>query len=114
VKSFVHIAVSRAIYATGWDGAVTLEADVHGHWTVLNDQVNGPPGPVSGAGATALLNINTATADQLSTLPMIGLNARATWWSSARSMDPSRPSTTSSGCRASGRARSRPFGRSSA
>ena len=69
----MHIAVSRAIYATGWDGAVTLEADVHGHWTVLNDQVNGPPGPVSGAGATALLNINTATADQLSTLPMIGL-----------------------------------------
>ena len=60
-KTFTPIALTRAIYGTGWDGTVALEADINGTWRVIAAS----PQPV-------LLNLNTAPAEELSTLPMIG------------------------------------------
>ncbi|HKR03095.1 MAG TPA: helix-hairpin-helix domain-containing protein [Bacteroidia bacterium] len=60
-KKFDDYTVSKAIYATGWDDDVVLEADAAGNWHK--------------AGATlvpALVNINTASASELETLPGIG------------------------------------------
>jgi competence ComEA-like helix-hairpin-helix protein len=58
---FVDLNVDKALYATGWDGTVALEATPEGKWTVLSpaDQVE-------------LVNINAATAEELEALPMIG------------------------------------------
>jgi competence protein ComEC len=61
VKAFTSVSLTRAIYGTGWDGTVVLEADVNGTWKA------GDP-----ATPSALLNVNTATVDQLSALPRIG------------------------------------------
>jgi competence ComEA-like helix-hairpin-helix protein len=61
VKAFTSVSLTRAIYGTGWDGTVVLEADVNGTWKVA-----GPPAP------SALLNLNTASVDELSMLPRIG------------------------------------------
>ncbi|GAB3252271.1 helix-hairpin-helix domain-containing protein [Chitinimonas naiadis] len=61
VKTFVPFKLTRAIYGTGWDGTVILEADTDGRWRPF-DEVHGP----------ALLNLNTATVDELIKLPMIG------------------------------------------
>lgn len=57
---FVPLKVDRAIYATGWDGSVVLEANVEGAWKVLD------------AAPRTLINLNTASAEELIGLPMIG------------------------------------------
>jgi competence ComEA-like helix-hairpin-helix protein len=63
-KTFVDYTVSKAIYATGWDNNVVLEADAAGHWNKVEKVVT-PLVP-------ALVNINTATLSELQTLPGIG------------------------------------------
>ena len=63
-KTFVDYTVSKAIYATGWDNNVVLEADADGHWNKV-EKVEIPLVP-------ALVNINTATLSELQTLPGIG------------------------------------------
>ena len=60
-KTFVDYTVSKAIYATGWDDNVVLEADAAGHWQ-----------KVDGTIVPALVNINTASLSELQTLPGIG------------------------------------------
>lgn len=59
-RTFEARTISDAIYATGWDGSVVLEADTLGNWRVIS------PAP------STLLNINTATVDELVELPRIG------------------------------------------
>lgn len=38
VKSFSDYSLSKAVYATGWDGDVTIHADAHGHISVSTGQ----------------------------------------------------------------------------
>jgi competence protein ComEC len=67
-KTFVSYTVSKAIYGTGWDGNVVLEADAAGHWRKIEkiadeeEQIDVP----------SLININTASLAELQTLPGIG------------------------------------------
>lgn len=65
VKRFVPVTLTRAIYGTGWDGAVVLEADVHGVWK-----------PFDASATPQLIDLNSASAQDLVSLPMIG-TARA-------------------------------------
>lgn len=60
-KTFVAYTVSKAIYATGWDDNVVLEADDAGHWHKVETTL-----------VPALVNINTASISELETLPGIG------------------------------------------
>ena len=55
--------VDRAVFATGWDGTVVLEAGADGVFHVVQ--------PSTGV-ASNLVNINTADADALAALPRIG------------------------------------------
>src|SRR5262249_24732374 len=59
--------IRKAIYGTGWDGTVVLEADTNGGWRVV------PPTVVASADK---IDINTARVEDLIGLPMIG-EARA-------------------------------------
>lgn len=65
-KIFTPMVLTQAIYGTGWDGNIVLEADISGAWKVIDKM----PQP-------ELLNLNTASAEELVSLPMIGLG-RAT------------------------------------
>jgi competence ComEA-like helix-hairpin-helix protein len=60
-KTFVPYKVTKAIYATGWDHDVILEADAAGNWHKVENTL-----------VPALVNINTATVSDLLTLPGIG------------------------------------------
>jgi len=60
-KTFVPYTVSKAIYATGWDNNVVIEADTAGHWHKVETML-----------VPALVNINTASLSELETLPGIG------------------------------------------
>jgi len=60
-KTFVSYTVSKAIYATGWDDNVVLEADAAGHWHKVESAI-----------VPVLVNINTASLTELETLPGIG------------------------------------------
>jgi competence protein ComEC len=82
---FKNVALTKAIYATAWDGSIVLEADVNGVWKVLKAGAALPPLLASGAlpstnalraeavaPASRLINLNTASTEELSELPMIG------------------------------------------
>lgn len=60
-RKFAHYTIDKAIYGTGWDGTVVLQADMDGNWSVLDE----------GAGS-GKVDLNTATMSQLMALPMIG------------------------------------------
>jgi len=69
-RSLHSVPISKAIYATGWDGDMVFEATRTGTWKLLpkpeqDDEVadGAPPTP---------LNVNTATEEELVALPMIG------------------------------------------
>jgi len=64
-ESFTQMRVQHAIYAPGWDGNVVIEGNRAGAFRVL--QPSGAP-----PDATGLVNINTARAEQLESLPTIG------------------------------------------
>jgi competence ComEA-like helix-hairpin-helix protein len=64
-KQFTDEIISKAIYATAWDGNVELDADNAGHWQKVDNSV-APLVPT-------LININTATLSELETLPGIGV-----------------------------------------
>lgn len=59
-KNFAPYSVTKAIYATGWDGSVVLEADATGNWQKVSKLV------------PFMVNINTAPLSELMTLPGIG------------------------------------------
>lgn len=63
-KQFESRTIEKAVYATGWDGTIILEAHQSGHIAV--------EGYDSDNIVSDQLNINTATADQLDELPHIG------------------------------------------
>ena len=64
-RAFTQLPINRAVYATGWDGDIVLEADHEaGTWTVIE-----PRGDIP---ALDLINVNTASLDELMTLPGIG------------------------------------------
>ncbi|MBT3194139.1 MAG: hypothetical protein HN341_16465, partial [Verrucomicrobia bacterium] len=60
-RTFEEHLVTRALYATGWDGTVVLEGNLVGEWTVI-----------SPSETSSLININSATAEELERLPGIG------------------------------------------
>ena len=60
-RTFVDYVISKAIYATGWDGNVVIEADATGQWHKVESFL-----------VPALVNINTAGLNELMTLPGIG------------------------------------------
>ena len=61
----------RAIYATGWDGSVVLEADTAGNWKNVKKAPSPAPSPVA-VGPSNLIDINRASVEELSALPRIG------------------------------------------
>lgn len=78
VRTFEKMLIRKAIFATGWDGSIVLEADTSGGWKLLSDLphaplVATPRNPVARTTGPGKVNLNTASADQLDTLPMIGL-----------------------------------------
>lgn len=68
-KTFVDYSVSKAIYATGWDDSIVLEADATGHWSKIDPHAEPTPTPNIVPG---LVNVNTASETELETLPGIG------------------------------------------
>ena len=61
-KNFNTTIMSKAIYGTGWDGDIVLEGTFSGHWTVQGEE----------AVDSSLINVNTADAAALASLPSIG------------------------------------------
>jgi competence protein ComEC len=76
VKEFEPKRIHAAIYATGWDGSVVLEADRAGNWKKLEQaavlRVAGLEAVASADSASGRIDINSATAEQLTVLPRIG------------------------------------------
>ncbi len=60
-RTFQTVTLTKAVYGTGWDGTIVLEADAQGNWRV-DDRAPTP----------GVVNLNTATVEELITLPMIG------------------------------------------
>ena len=63
-KNFFPIQMTQAVYATGWEGDIILEATLNGQWTNLAED---PQNPTDNG-----INVNTATKSELETLPSIG------------------------------------------
>jgi comEA protein len=61
-KKFHHVKIQKDIFDTAWDGSFILETKGDGKWIEVG------PSPDSGA----RININTASEDELKTLPGIG------------------------------------------
>lgn len=61
-KKFVDLTINKAIYSTAWDDNIVIEADKDGNWGDADEEAFIPD----------LVNINTATIEQLLTLPGIG------------------------------------------
>lgn len=61
VKSFVPMVMTKAIYGTGWDGNIVLEANTNGIWRQFGNE-----------SIPDLVNINSANEDELVKLPLIG------------------------------------------
>jgi competence protein ComEC len=57
---FEYLTISKAVYATGWDGNVLLQGSSDGKWINVDEDISG------------IVNINTATLEELMTLPNIG------------------------------------------
>jgi len=57
-------AIHKAIYGTGWDGVVVLQADVNGAWSLVP--------PTAAKVLADRLELNTARVEDLAGLPMIG------------------------------------------
>lgn len=71
VHKFEPKRIKRAIYGTGWDGSVVLETDTAGNWKNVKQAAPGAAlGPANPA--SNLVNINTASAEELTGLPRIG------------------------------------------
>lgn len=64
VRAFKTVPLRKAIYATGWDGSLVLRASAAGTLTVGPGDDDSSP--------TTRVNINTATAAELATLPGLG------------------------------------------
>jgi competence protein ComEC len=75
VETFEAKRIRRAIYGTGWDGTVVLETDTTGNWKYVDPSSILEPGPVAlGLSDTSgLININTASIEELAALPRIGM-----------------------------------------
>jgi competence ComEA-like helix-hairpin-helix protein len=69
VRSFKAVPMEKAVYGTGWDGTVVLEATTAGTWNVVKLADTRESSITSTA---PLINLNTATVDELVGLPMIG------------------------------------------
>lgn len=70
-KQFRRAKITRAIYGTGWVGSIILQADANGNWKRL-DQDRSILIAASG-NQNHLVNINTASINELASLPMISL-----------------------------------------
>lgn len=75
VETFLDLTLERAIYATGWDGTVVLEADAGGAWRVVSP-ADGEVVPLLDEDGPPIsdeqLDINAATVAELMELPLIG------------------------------------------
>lgn len=70
-RTFEKMTITKAVYGTGWEGTVVLEADLGGTWRLVD-----PGAPVLVAGGERV-NLNTASVDELTALPMIGRSRAA-------------------------------------
>jgi competence protein ComEC len=80
-RTFFNYTITKQIYATGWDDNIVLEADASGHWRKVDMTV--PTGSALEVApslmgdlaptAVTMININTASATELETLPGIGV-----------------------------------------
>ena len=61
IKSFQTKQLRKAVYGTGWDSTVVFEAKTDGTWQVI--ERSAPPNRI---------NVNSASADDLTNLPTIG------------------------------------------
>lgn len=68
---FVSRKITKAVYATGWDGSFVMEGSASGAWRKLDPEVAAEGIDVAEA-VTAKVNINTADVSELEKLPMIG------------------------------------------
>jgi competence protein ComEC len=59
-KNFSYHTISKGIYGTGWDDHIMLEATLAGTWKYIDPNTS------------TKININTATAQELTSLPSIG------------------------------------------
>jgi competence protein ComEC len=66
VRSFTPLTVRRAVYATGWDGNIVLEAKADGRWSAASELRQADK-----------VDLNHATFEQLVGLPMIGAKRAA-------------------------------------
>ena len=67
IQTFESKRIRRAIYGTGWDGSVVLETDTAGNWKKVKEVATHEL-----AASSNLIDINTASVEELTSLPRIG------------------------------------------